>query len=475
MTLGTSYFRHFALFSTFVAVPDWIWFVFIFIFGCCIGSFLNVVIYRLPRDKSIITPPSACPECGKHIPPYDNIPLVSWLVLGRKCRFCKAPISPRYFMIELLTGSIFLGLFIIYFRTGLVPDMRPFLAGGWFIYLLHIILLAAFIAASAIDLELWVIPLCICWFVTAAGFVASTLGFKIIDPTLIHAHMLLPQATAKTGALAAGAVIGLAISIVLLATGLIKRSYETEDGRQTTDDTGHSEGQKPALSEAEGTEDPSSPEGLRSTSEEQRTENGGQRTLHDPKSPTLHSSRLDEASRSPNGDGAGYAGQAEGGGEQKFNHRIEACKEILFLLPIIVFSVAVLRVIGERSWWLDFSQHPAIAGLLGSLWGYFVGCATVWAIRIFGTFAFGKEAMGLGDVHLMGAAGAVIGPIFVVVAFFIAPFFGLAWAGCQMFFKKIRQIPYGPFLSLGVFVVMILHDRIRDYVKFILEPLVGNW
>ncbi len=75
--------------------------------------------------------------------------------------------------------------------------------------------------------------------------------------------------------------------------------------------------------------------------------------------------------------------------------------------------------------------------------------------------------MGLGDVHLMGAAGAVIGPLYVVVAFFVAPFFGLAWAGFQMFFKKIQQIPYGPFLSLGIFVVMILHDWIRDYLSFV--------
>jgi leader peptidase (prepilin peptidase)/N-methyltransferase len=95
-----------------------------------------------------------------------------------------------------------------------------------------------------------------------------------------------------------------------------------------------------------------------------------------------------------------------------------------------------------------------------------VGGGIVWGIRIVGTLAFGKEAMGLGDVHLMGAAGAVIGPLFVVVAFFVAPFFGLAWAGFQMFFKKIRQIPYGPFLSLGILVVMILHDWIRDYISF---------
>ena len=75
--------------------------------------------------------------------------------------------------------------------------------------------------------------------------------------------------------------------------------------------------------------------------------------------------------------------------------------------------------------------------------------------------------MGLGDVHLMGAAGAVIGPVAVVVAFFIAPFFGLLWALVCMFFKKIRQIPYGPFLSIGVFVVMILHDTVMNWLQFV--------
>jgi len=153
------------------------------------------------------------------------------------------------------------------------------------------------------------------------------------------------------------------------------------------------------------------------------------------------------------------------------NHRLEACREIIFLLPIIVCSMAGLWIVREvtpvGARWEDFSQHPVVAGLLGSLWGYFVGCGIVWGIRIFGTLGFGKEAMGLGDVHLMGAAGAVIGPFYVVIAFFVAPFFGLAWAGFQMFFKKIRQIPYGPFLSLGIFVVIILHDWIRDYLGFV--------
>ncbi len=85
--------------------------------------------------------------------------------------------------------------------------------------------------------------------------------------------------------------------------------------------------------------------------------------------------------------------------------------------------------------------------------------------RILGTLGFGKEAMGLGDVHLMGAAGAVVGPVMVVIAFFIAPFFGLGWALFQMIFKKIRQIPYGPFLSLAVLTIMILHDWILARVN----------
>ncbi len=390
---------------------SWIWFIFIFAFGCCIGSFLNVVIYRLPRDKSLVSPPSACPVCKRHIRFYDNVPLISWLLLGRKCRYCKIPISSRYFVIELLTGVVFLGLFVLYFYTDLIPGMVPFLEGGWLIYMLHIILLGAFIAASAIDLELWIIPLSICWFVTGAGLMGSALGGSMIGSDLIAASMLLPRASAGTGALAIGATIGLLISIFLLASGRIRRSYESESSGK-----------------------------------------------NDYIQPDKH-------------DGPDDAAQQENLPNHQFNHRLEALREVLFLLPIIIGSVCVYLLFNKigpvRGWWIIFSQRPFVIGFLGSLWGYFIGCSVVWGVRIFGTLAFGKEAMGLGDMHLMGAAGAVIGPFYVVVAFFIAPFFGLAWAGFQMFFKKIHQIPYGPFLSLGVFVVMILHDWILDRMGLI--------
>jgi len=83
----------------------------IFALGLSFGSFLNVCIYRLPRAQSVVTPRSACPNCGDLIPLYHNIPVLSWLILRGKCRACKQPISPRYLVIELLTGLLFLGCY----------------------------------------------------------------------------------------------------------------------------------------------------------------------------------------------------------------------------------------------------------------------------------------------------------------------------------------------------------------------------
>ena len=83
----------------------------LFAFGLCFGSFLNVCIYRLPRDKSVVTPRSACPHCGDPIPLYHNVPVLSWLLLRGRCRACKQPISPRYLLVELLTGFLFVACY----------------------------------------------------------------------------------------------------------------------------------------------------------------------------------------------------------------------------------------------------------------------------------------------------------------------------------------------------------------------------
>ena len=82
--------------------------------GLLIGSFLNVCILRIPADKSIVLPASSCPKCGKDIAPYDNIPVLSWVFLGGKCRHCKTGISPMYPAVELLTGLLFLGCYLVF-------------------------------------------------------------------------------------------------------------------------------------------------------------------------------------------------------------------------------------------------------------------------------------------------------------------------------------------------------------------------
>jgi leader peptidase (prepilin peptidase) / N-methyltransferase len=83
----------------------------IFVLGLAFGSFLNVCIYRMPRGLSVVTPRSACPGCKQPIASYDNIPVLSWLILRGRCRHCKIPISPRYLAIELLTGLLFLACY----------------------------------------------------------------------------------------------------------------------------------------------------------------------------------------------------------------------------------------------------------------------------------------------------------------------------------------------------------------------------
>jgi leader peptidase (prepilin peptidase) / N-methyltransferase len=83
----------------------------IFLFGLAFGSFLNVCIYRMPKGLSVVAPRSACPACKKPIAFYDNLPVLSWLLLGGRCRNCKTRISPRYLVIELLTACMFLGFY----------------------------------------------------------------------------------------------------------------------------------------------------------------------------------------------------------------------------------------------------------------------------------------------------------------------------------------------------------------------------
>jgi len=125
------------------------------ILGAIVGSFLNVVAYRLPRGESLAHPPSACPSCGTPIKPYDNVPVLGWLWLRGKCRACKAPISPRYPIVEAVTGLLCAACVL---RFGVDSDV-------W----LPIVFVLLLVPITLIDLDHHIIPNVL----TAIGAVAA--------------------------------------------------------------------------------------------------------------------------------------------------------------------------------------------------------------------------------------------------------------------------------------------------------------
>lgn len=131
-------------FESVTGLPEIFGFLSVFLFGAVIGSFLNVVIHRVPLEKSIVFPNSACPKCKNAIKSYDNIPILSWLILGGKCRNCKNPISARYPAVELLTAILFA---LVYWQIGFV----------WYLPVC-LIFTAAMISLVFIDSEHMILP-----------------------------------------------------------------------------------------------------------------------------------------------------------------------------------------------------------------------------------------------------------------------------------------------------------------------------
>lgn len=105
-------------FELLTGLPLWWGYLFIFVIGAAVGSFLNVVIHRVPREQSVVFPTSACPQCGYAIKFYDNIPIISWLVLGGKCRNCKNPISARYPAVEFFNAVLWI---MVFWQIGFTP------------------------------------------------------------------------------------------------------------------------------------------------------------------------------------------------------------------------------------------------------------------------------------------------------------------------------------------------------------------
>jgi leader peptidase (prepilin peptidase)/N-methyltransferase len=129
----------------------------VLLFGLVLGSFLNVVIYRLPADESIVFPPSYCPSCETPIRWYDNIPVLSWLILDGECRECGDPISLQYPVVELLTSALSVALWIKVVLTG--PSAEGIFSPATVsVFVLYAVFIYLLVAISFIDLEHMIVP-----------------------------------------------------------------------------------------------------------------------------------------------------------------------------------------------------------------------------------------------------------------------------------------------------------------------------
>lgn len=125
-------------------MPDTVFYIIVFLLGSVVGSFLNVCIYRMPRSMSIVAPASRCPNCNTPIRPYDNVPILSYIFLGGRCRVCKAGISIRYPLVEFLNAALYVSAF---WKFGL----------EWHT-LVYFVFCSALIVITFIDLDFQIIP-----------------------------------------------------------------------------------------------------------------------------------------------------------------------------------------------------------------------------------------------------------------------------------------------------------------------------
>lgn len=411
---------------------DLILLVFFTLLGACVGSFLNVVIYRIPAGESVVSPPSHCPKCNYKLRWFDNIPILSWVFLRARCRKCGTPISFQYPLVELLIAIVFGGFYAIVYLTHTRPSFAgPGIEQTWPVYAVYLVMFAGVFAAVMIDARHFIIPIEVMWLIAALAIVVFPLATlllpgSVVDVALpvddapiynriervepaVYQHsaevrLALKDPSRASVTLSAQprvdgpwisavlmAALGLVIAWVGMKTGLLPRSFEEEPTDQTPDD--------------------------------------------DPEAFLAHP-----------------------------HPRREVCKEVLYLLPAVVLGLVGHFVFGGLA--VDSPQWLQALG--GAAAGYLAGGAVVWVTRIAGTLGFGKEAMGLGDVHLMAAVGAVAGWPVAVLAFFVAPFSGLAYAlvgfGLSKVIKReVRMIPYGPHLALAAAAVIVWREPLVEY------------
>ncbi len=448
-------------------LPFYLYGTLMFMLGCCVGSFLNVVIWRLPHHGRVVEfhnqvgfltlswPPSHCPICDKPIHWYQNIPIVSWLVLRGRCVGCGTPISLRYPLVEFGTGLLYLAIFAAYFVTN-----GNYLGGSlWVVawrfvehpYFLHAFFITILITASAIDADWYIIPICL---PALLAIVAV-----IVTPLLKVRQDLLPYLDPQ-GAWAwpmICAFFGLVMANIFVWLGWLPRSfsqYEQQEEERAA--------AKPEKKPAEDDRMPFAPP----PRVKRRwpwvlatflVTGGGVASWFYLKPIWAGPVSLFAGivvfliGVLPRQDETPDVTQDVEAEIAMPNARAEILKELLFLLFPLIGGLIGLAF--PHMTWL-VSPIP-LGRFLGIMGGFLIGGGVVWGVRVLGSLAFGKEAMGLGDVHLMAAVGCILGAANVTLAFMLAPFFGLMWAAILAIARRPNILPYGPWLSVSSILCLL--------------------
>ncbi len=464
------------------------WVVFFAAVGLVVGSYLNVVVYRVPRGISTTAPLwSFCPRCAARIHWYDNLPVLSYVRLGGRCRACGTPISPRYPAVELLMATltlVVLDAFCVAALRGGTYDsglgLTEQLYYDWPIVLAHIILFGCLLAMSMIDLEHYFIDVRFTGFAVLAGFVLHLLW----APAAATWRPTIGAAWHRPGLTTS--VVSLVVVVLLgLTWWMVRRAVRLPDGAGPADDPSPSA----PIAVAEGAEEATA------APVNARMAPAAAWLVALVFLVVIGSTTADALSVGP-GLFPGWrllvpiaacfvlivgAGAPARPADTEIVQAIEAerssaravvLQEWLLLAPAVLGGLAVawLCLTNEpfRGWcesrlnWCPHGSWRPLTGLANAAAGYVIGGALGWAVRLVFTLVLGREALGTGDIHLMAAAGCVAGWPIVVMGFVLTSFLALLGWVVTLPFKRTRAIPLVPWLSLAFLIVVVFYNRLSE-------------
>ncbi|MFQ5501734.1 MAG: prepilin peptidase [Phycisphaerae bacterium] len=446
--------------------------------GALIGSFLNVIIFRLPRGLSISYPRwSFCPHCQHRIRPYHNLPVIGWLWLRGRCRDCEAPISVVYPIVECATSLLFVMVWDALFAARMLPGIeQP--AIDWPIAVALLVLFSGLLATSVMDIESYTIDIRLSFFTMVVGVICHAIRGMPAGPVASDVGRV--GAEKMSGMLPASlCLIGVAMGAAWWLTAFVAtRLMKSGDPEHASLPPSHEDSSE---TEPDATA---------------YTQTAGQRFRPWPVilfGGFVIGMVFWQHFAAGRGAGDWVEGGAQRGGlasivfmtllilasvikresDVQIIHELEAERdqarrialhEFGWLLPSILVGAGLFvyfRMSGKMT-----ADFPALIGFSAPAGGWadhlYGGCQAVagmifaaalgWAVRILGTLAFAKEAYGTGDIYIMAAIGAVAGIWAVTFTFFLASLLALLGVAITIFWKSSRAIPFGPWLALGAFV-----------------------